>query len=253
MATTATPGSAAATAPEGELVARFGRTERTLHWVHALSFFGLTASGLILYLPGLSALVPDRPLVKAIHLAVAALWLTALAAIAVAGDRRQLRATRRELERFTDDDLRWLRAGKVPSGRFNAGQKVHATLQAAFAVLFTVSGVLLWLGERNTTFRLSGSLAVHDVTMFVALAMVAGHLFLALVWPSTRPALRGIVQGSVSARWARIHHAAWRALPVGAESAGGKRPSAAALAVLAVVLFVGVGGTVLLVWDVLGG
>ncbi|UTI63989.1 cytochrome b/b6 domain-containing protein [Paraconexibacter antarcticus] len=168
----------------------------------------MLATGLVLYLPSLSSLA-SRPTAKAVHLAIAVAWLTTLVAIPVLGNRRQLRRTRMEIERFVDDDLRWLMGKRTPQGRFNAGQKVHTILQAAIAGLFTVSGTLLWLGERNTTFRLSGSIALHDLTMYVAVALVVGHLFLALVWPTTRPALRGIVRGAVRKDWATVHHAAW--------------------------------------------
>ena len=40
-----------------------------------------------------------------------------------------------------------------PQGRFNAGQKLNAVSGRGFALLFAVSGLLLWLGERNTRFR----------------------------------------------------------------------------------------------------
>lgn len=218
MATTATPGSAApppehaAAAPA--LVARFRRTERALHWVHAAGFFAMLATGLVLYLPGLSASIGDRPSMKAAHLATALAWLTGLAVVTVLGDRRALRRTRREIERFTPDDVAWLqsggRRGRARVGRFNAGQKGHAAVQAALAGLFVLSGTLLWLGERNTSFRLPGNVALHDGAMFVAGALIAGHLVLALVWPTTRPALRGMVRGSVRAEWAAVHHPAWR-------------------------------------------
>lgn len=187
---------------------RFGGTERALHWVHAAGFAGMLGSGLLLLLPGLAASV-DRPAAKAVHLAVAGAWLTALAAVALGGDRAAVRRTRRELEALSDDDLRWLGGHRVPQGRFNAGQKLHAAVQAALAALFVLSGVLLWLGERSTAFRLPGTVALHDGAMAVALVLLAGHLWLALVWPATRPALRGIVRGQVPAAWARAHHAAW--------------------------------------------
>jgi cytochrome b subunit of formate dehydrogenase len=35
-------------------VPRFGATERTLHWLHAVAFFIMLASGLMLYLPALA-------------------------------------------------------------------------------------------------------------------------------------------------------------------------------------------------------
>jgi formate dehydrogenase subunit gamma len=189
--------------------ARFGATERLLHWAHALAFFALLATGLILYLPSLANAFGDRPLAKDIHLITAIVWFVALLAIGLLGNRRALGRDRREIERFDADDLAWLRGRPAPQGRFNAGQKTHAILQAALAVLFTVSGVLLWLGERNTSFRLDGTIVLHDGAMFVAIALVLGHLVLALVGPPTRPALRGMVRGDVDAAWAAEHHAKW--------------------------------------------
>lgn len=211
MATAATPTSSPEQTPLAtpQLVPRFGRSERALHWVHAAGFFAMLGSGLVLYLPGLSASIGDRPTTRAIHLGVSVAWMTALALVSVGGDRRALRQTRREMEHYLDGDLQWLRGKKVPQGRFNAGQKTHAVLQSALAALFVLSGVLLWLGERSTSFRLPGTVALHDGAMFVSVALVAGHLFLSLVWPATRPALRGIVRGTVRGDWAARHHAAW--------------------------------------------
>lgn len=205
------PGSVAPTAPSARRIARFDATERTLHWVHALAFLVMLASGLVLYVPALTRLLPDRPLAKTIHLVTAVAWLAALALIALAGNRRTLARDRREIERFDDDDLRWLRGRPAPQGRFNAGQKAHAIVQAALAVLFTVSGALLWLGERDTDLRLPGTIVLHDGAMFVAVALVLGHLYLALVHRSTRPALRGMVRGDVDAGWAARHHPKWAA------------------------------------------
>jgi len=39
--------------------------------------------------------------------------------------------------------------------------------------------------------------------------LVAGHMYLALIHPATRPALRGITRGSVRRDWAEHHHAEW--------------------------------------------
>lgn len=244
---TVTPGSVAPTAPEPLLVARFGLTERALHWVHATAFFGMLATGLMLYLPSLGTQFGSRPLVKAIHIAIALGWMTVVVAIAVAGDRDALRATRREIERFSDDDLRWLRGTHVPQGRFNAGQKVHAIVQAALAFLLVVSGVLLWLGERNTSFRFPGTIALHDGAMYLAVVLVAGHLFLAVAWPATRPALSGMVRGTVRAEWALVHHARWRPPPARREFAASRRACLAAV----VVLLAGIAITVAVVRDVL--
>jgi formate dehydrogenase subunit gamma len=45
--------------------------------------------------------------------------------------------------------------------------------------------------------------------MFVSLALLAGHLYLALIHPATRHALRGMTVGTVRRDWARAHHRKW--------------------------------------------
>jgi formate dehydrogenase subunit gamma len=195
--------------PETAYVKRFSRTERAVHWIHASAFFVLLGTGLVLYVPRLSTLVARRPLVKDIHVYTAVAWIALLAIVVVVGDRRGLRRTLRELDQFDDDDRLWLRLKRRPQGRFNAGQKVHAALVAGFASLFAVSGFLLWLGERDTRFRWASTILLHDGLMYASLLLLMGHLFLALIYPATRHALRGITVGSVRRDWALEHHRKW--------------------------------------------
>ena len=191
-------------------VRRFSRTERTLHWANALGFFTLLASGLVLYLPSLSVAVGRRPLVKDVHLWSGIAWIAVLVLIAVAGDRRGLLRTARDLDTFDRDDARWLTGRRpAPQGRFNAGQKLNASLTAAFTVLFLVSGLVLWLGERDTQFRFASTVLLHDGLMYVSLVLLVGHLYLAVLHPATRHALRGITVGTVDEEWAARHHAKW--------------------------------------------
>jgi formate dehydrogenase subunit gamma len=192
-------------------VRRFSRTERMLHWANALGFFTLLGSGLMLYLPSLAVLVGRRPLVKDIHFWSGIGWIVLLVLVVLVGDRRGIFRTARELDRFDGDDARWLlHGGRAPQGRFNAGQKVNAALTAAFTLLFLVSGLLLWLGERDTRFRFASTVVLHDGLMYAALALLAGHLYLALIHPATRHALRGMTVGTVSEEWAQRHHAKWK-------------------------------------------
>lgn len=154
------------------------------------------------------------------------------------GDRRALSRTRRELERLDDDDLLWLRTrgraglAPLPQARFNAGQKLHAVAQAALAVLLTVSGLLLWLGERDTAWRLPGSIALHDVATLVAGILVDGHVWMAIS-PENLPANQGILHGTVPADRAAEHHAKWvpDTTPTIAQRPGTARILAAALVV----------------------
>ncbi len=205
-------------APRTVYLRRFSSTERALHWVHASAFFVLLGTGLVLYLPRLSEVVGRRPLIKDIHFYTGVGWAVAILLIAAAGDRRGLRRTARELNLFDADDRRWLLGRRAPQGRFNAGQKLNAAITAAFAVLFFVTGLLLWYGERDTRFRMPSTILVHDGLMYASLLVVAGHLYLSLVHPSTRHALRGMTLGTVGEEWARRHHAKWASAELGPAS-----------------------------------
>jgi formate dehydrogenase subunit gamma len=238
-------------------VLRFGLTERRLHTVHAVAFAVLLATGFVLYLPFMAQIVSDRPLMKAIHLAAAALWLTALALVAVLGDGRALRATRREIERLDADDLLFVRTrGRSgAAGRFNGGQKAHAIVQAGLALLFTVSGALLWLGERDTALRLPGTIALHDAATLLLAVLVTGHVIQATSHPGS---LEGIRRGTVKASYAAARHAKWRPAPVPAPAQtdaverGATRPATGRLALAALVAAGGLVATVLLVADTTG-
>jgi formate dehydrogenase subunit gamma len=196
-------------ATDPRFVERFSRTERTLHWVHASAFFVLLGSGLVLYVPRLSTAVGRRPFLKDVHVYTAVAWLCAIVLVVALGDRRRLAATLRELDAFDRDDRLWLRRIPRPQGRFNAGQKLNAALTASFAVVFGVSGFFLWLGERDPRWRFASTILVHDGLMYVSLVLLAAHLYLALIYPSTRHALRGMTVGTVRSDWAREHHAKW--------------------------------------------
>jgi len=191
---------------------RFTLTERVLHWANAAGFFVLLATGLILYLPSLSEQVGRRPLMQSLHFWSGIVWVVALILVVLAGNRRAVLETVREVDQFDRDDLRWLLMRKpAPQGRFNAGQKLNTVITAAFVVLFLISGLLLWFGERDTMYRFESTVVLHDALTYISVAILVGHLYLAVLHPTTRHALRGITVGTVSDEWAERHHPKWKA------------------------------------------
>jgi formate dehydrogenase subunit gamma len=195
-------------------LARFSPAERLLHWLLASTFFTMLATGLILYLPSLAEVAARRQLWKTIHLAAAAaLWAGVIALAVLDGGR--LRRTARQLDRFDDDDRRWLRwairrrGPQPPQGRFNAGQKLNAAAVAGLMCVFTLSGLVMLLAEMRSSFRGTSAILVHDLATYVSLPLILGHIYLGVVHPATRHALRGMALGSVREDWAREHHPKW--------------------------------------------
>jgi len=185
------------------LVRRFTRSEIAVHWTLAASVLAMILTGLAL---GVNVW---HGVAFPLHIGSLFLLAGGVALAALAGDRKALRGTARQLRRIDRDDRRWLRGRHAPQGRFNAGQKLNAILTVAFALLFALSGFFLWLGERDHRFILAGTGTVHDLLTLFSVLLLTGHLYLALIHPSTRHALRGMTLGDVDEDWARRHHRKW--------------------------------------------
>jgi formate dehydrogenase subunit gamma len=178
---------------------RFDRTERLVHWVGGVLLLTTLATGLVLYVGSLSALVGRRVLVKDLHV-----WSGLLSplpfAIGMLGPwRGALRADVRHLARWSDDDVRWLRSlGRRvrAAGKFNAGQKANAVFVAGAVVVQTMTGLIMrWFEPFPLAWR-TGATFVHDWTAIALWIVIAGHIVMAFANPV---ALRGMITGVVPA------------------------------------------------------
>jgi formate dehydrogenase subunit gamma len=199
-------------------VLRFTRTERAVHWVHAVTFLTLLATGFILSISVLQGLVGHRALLREIHLASAFFFVFGPGLIIRAGNRASFKADSRAMDQWSADDVRWLAHPSVdptpktpPQGKFNAGQKLNGifTVYATFA--FGLTGVILWQNRRFPYPVVTQANTIHTALAYIALAVFMGHLYLAVIHPATRHALQGMVGGHVRADWAQHHHRAWSA------------------------------------------
>jgi len=198
-----------------QLIRRFTRGELQLHWVYVAVFTVLLLSGLGLYLPpGSNPVLTRRDLVREIHLDAAIVFVAI--PVFAAGTLSRLR---RDVEWFDRDDARWLlrvwlpawirRRPLPPQGRFNAGQKLNSIAVAAATVGFIVTGTLMWQGEHLPTSLSEAADTWHLLLMLAMFPLIAGHLMLALLVPSTRPAMRAIITGMVRLDFARRRHPKW--------------------------------------------
>ncbi len=214
------PGSGAPTATEPPAAAgyvrRFSAQERRLHWLLAATFLTMLATGLILYLPAFAELAANRRLWKSIHLGAAIAFWAGLVLLVLSDTDGALRRGAADIDRLDADDARWLRwavarrGPEPPQGRFNAGQKLNAAIVGGLMIVFTASGLLMYLQETDAAFRgRTSAILVHDLATWVALPLIVGHLYLAVLNPSSRHSLRGMVLGTVRREWARRHHPKW--------------------------------------------
>jgi formate dehydrogenase gamma subunit len=201
-----------------KMLLRFDRVERAAHWANATLFFILIGTGAILYIGQLSVLVGRRVLIDDIHV-YCGLALPVPLLISLAGSwGKELRADLSRFNRWTADDRRWLRlATKARSerkaarnqlaiGKFNAGQKLNAVFVGAVIVVMLATGsVMHWFSLWPLSWR-TGATFVHQWLAIAVVVVVIGHITYALRDPA---ALRSMLKGTISRRWALRHAPAW--------------------------------------------
>jgi formate dehydrogenase subunit gamma len=224
MAVTTPPSPEAAGSAQ---LLRFDAIERAAHWLTALMFLTLLATGAILYVPALVSLIGQRRMVERVHVDVG-LCLPLPLIVSLAGAwGKGLRADIRRLNRWTKGDRQWLRfvlhrtsPRGVPVGKFNAGQKLNAAITGGVILVMLMTGsVMHWEYYWPLSWR-TGATFAHDVVAFGFLAVVIGHVGMALAHPG---ALRSIFTGRVTRAWAKKHSPLWLD-EIEGRSARGRRP-----------------------------
>ena len=194
--------------PTSASVPRFSRAERMIHRTTAILMTVCILTAAVLYNGPIAIAVGHRHLVELIHVycgfALPVPMILGILSFAYRADLRRL-------GRFTPADRRWLRkrtrrGGTITVGKFNAGQKLNASLACGSIFVLLGTGVLMyfvWLAPLSWR---SGATFVHDWFALALGLLVVGHVIFALKDPEAR---RGMRTGSVSRAWARIEHAGW--------------------------------------------
>ena len=216
---------AVATNQSPELLTRFDRVERWVHWTNA-TLFGvciLTASAL--YVGPVSALVGRRVLVRTIHVytGLARPIPIILGYLISSG----FRADVRRFNRFSDVDRRWLRrrvrrsSGASGLGKFNPGQKLNAAFVAGAIVVMAATGsIMKWFEPFPLPWR-TGATFVHDWLALAIVVVIIGHLRFAFGDPDALSAMR---RGTISRTWARDHAPRWHDEVAGDDSSTSPTP-----------------------------
>lgn len=205
---------AAATNPQ---IMRFAKSERILHWAIAGPFLISFASAIILvaiYNPDRTR--PFRDVFAILH-RTSGVALIVLPMLAILKSRRDLRIYFYNIKQawiWVYDDFKWLALMglatvnskiKLPEqGKFNAGEKLNFMVLMTTYPFYVATGLLMWITH----------LAIFAWLLHFAMAMLAtplllGHLYMALINPSTRRGLPGMISGFVDRQWAKHHYRRW--------------------------------------------
>jgi len=203
--------------PSGRMIERFTLAERWAHWVMGISFCVLGVSGLII-LFGKYVLLPVigytlfawlTALAKNLHNFVAPLFIVSLLVFIVMYIKDNLPEK---------GDLAWLANGwkmfkgeHLPSGRFNAGEKVWFWAGVVvLCLIVSVSGVVMLFPnieafELRATFQQASVL--HAIAAVLVIAAGIGHIYMGTV--GVEGAYDNMRDGVTDETWAKEHHQYW--------------------------------------------
>ena len=192
------------------MLPRFTRAERWVHRTLGLLMGVLLITGAIMFFPDLSSIVGNRQIVTTLH--DIAGWLVPVPLL-LALLSRAFRKDAGRLNRFVPADWEWLRSrdrrsGRIRVGKFNAGQKLNASLTlGAVIVMFGTGMVMFWSSLFSDSIR-TGATFVHDWVALALGILVIGHISMAY---SDATARAGMRTGAVPEDWAVREHGAWAA------------------------------------------
>jgi formate dehydrogenase subunit gamma len=208
--------SVAKMAPSTQIL-RFRRSERLLHWSIAVPFMicYATAAALFLFF-NLRSPQTSRLVLSWVH-RVAGAGLIAFPLLTVLRNRREYRVHFDNIKQawiWAWGDIKWLLLMgaaavnskiKLPEqGKFNAAEKLNFMMVMGTYPIFIVTGLLLWVPGIHFV-----SWTVHVGLAVIATPLMLGHIYMALVNPSTRVGLSGMVSGYVDRDWASEHYHRW--------------------------------------------
>jgi formate dehydrogenase subunit gamma len=204
-------------APTGRLIERFNAVERTTHWVMAISFVLLALSGIVILwgkhivLPwlGYNGFSWLTILSKNLHNFVGPLFIFSIIVMALLFLKDNLPRSY---------DIAWMKrlggmfdksGEEVPSGRFNAGEKVvfwAGVLGLGAAV--SITGLILDFPNWNQGRELMQQAnVIHAIAAIFFIAMIMGHAYLGSL--GMAGAYRAMRDGYVDEQWAKEHHSIW--------------------------------------------
>jgi formate dehydrogenase subunit gamma len=195
------------------MIDRYTSGERILHWVTAITFFLLAASGLAFFHPSmfwLTGLLGGGTWARILHPFIGLVMFAAFILMAVKFWHHNL---------ISGNDRKWLgQIGDVianrdervpPIGRYNPGQKILFWLLLACMIVLLVSGVALWRPYFAPLFEIGtirfGAL-MHALAGLLLILLIVVHIYSSF-W--VKGSGEGMLSGKVSRAWAKAHHPKW--------------------------------------------
>jgi formate dehydrogenase subunit gamma len=195
-------------------IRRYDANERLIHWIVAILFILLTASGLAFFHPSfwfLSVLLGGGTWARILHPFIGVLMFAFFLVMAMRyWNDNKIQPYDREWGKRLSDVINNRDDNLPPIDKYNVGQKQLFWTMVVTMVLLIVSGIMMWRPYFAGAFPIPLiriAAVVHMLSAFVLIVGIIVHVYAALFW--VRGSLRAMTRGTVSRAWARHHHPLW--------------------------------------------
>jgi formate dehydrogenase subunit gamma len=222
--------------PTGRLIRRFTPVEQVVHWSAAISFCVLGISGLIM-LFGKHILLPVigytlfawlTALGKNLHNFIAPFFILSVLVMISMWLRDNLPRAY-DWQWFRKSWAFFARGEHIPSGRFNAGEKVWFWFGViGLSIVVSWSGVILLFPNFDQTRAVMQEAWIwHASAALLYIAMSLGHIYMGTI--GVEGAYGNMRTGYTDETWAKEHHSIWydEVKSGRREAAGGAVPAGA--------------------------
>ena len=194
-------------------ILRYTAGQRSNHWITAITFFLLAASGLAFFHPAFFFLVvflggPQWARILHPFIGVVMFISFIILAVRLWGYNKVTDVDRQWMKQINDVVMN--RDDALPAiGRYNAGQKYLFWVMVLTMILLLATGIVIWRSIFGIYFPVTIhriAVLIHSISAFVLIAGVIVHIY-AAIW--VKGTIRAMTRGTVTHAWARHHHAKW--------------------------------------------
>lgn len=202
-----------------QVVEKYRKPVRILHWIHSGAFVVLFLSGLVLFIPQLAFLAEDS-WTRLIHRIGAAIFIIIPLIYLILSPKSAIRGLKQAFS-WGMEDMDWLKAAPryyflgdesamPPQGAMNSGQKMWWLFTIVFGIIFIITGLVMWFAKATAPASvLQWMVFIHDISFIVTGAMFLLHLYLGLIHPMMTEAWNSMAKGKISIDYAKTHHSKW--------------------------------------------
>jgi formate dehydrogenase subunit gamma len=193
------------------VILRYTLIERAIHWLSALTYMYVLATGLAFYSPYLywiAVVLGGGPTSRFWHPWVGLLWFATVLWMLNAWyqDMRIIKVDRhwgREVKHYIRNEDEQL----PPAERFNMGQKYFFWVMLFGGLVLLLTGLAMWSPETLPLAVRPFMNLLHASAALVTIGAFIIHVYMGTAM--VRGGFTSIIRGEVSPAWAKTHHRLW--------------------------------------------